>query len=295
MNKFIVLLIIQIAISSCKPKSQNIVEVSEIKTTYIIRSGTEIKHKEEYFDSLGNCIKEIYFGSQAGDILRIVENKYAGTLLLQSIEKSAEGKISETVTNNYNNTHLILQTFEKNGDIKSKKSYIYYNNGNIKREVSEISEVMISVINYDEKGNTETIFDQVYEDSTKTVLWKYMMTSFHNTYDTSGTRIIKNVCTKLMGYHEITDTLFIAEFDHDVFGNILLQRNIKTSVPGKPDSIRYQYSEKGYLESWISYTDPRTSGYAADTTFYQYDSIGRRIGERNSTSGIEYRYEFKRE
>ena len=96
MNKLPIIVILLFVFNSCKTKTEDPILVAEIKTTYIVRSDDEIKHKEEYFDSLGNCIKEIYYGSNSGDTVSIVENSYAVTLLLQSIEKNRNGEIQQT-------------------------------------------------------------------------------------------------------------------------------------------------------------------------------------------------------
>ena len=225
MNKVTLIVILLFVLNSCKTKTEDPILVAEIKTTYIVRSDDEIKHKEEYFDSLGNCIKEIYYGSNSGDTVSIVENSYAVTLLLQSIEKNRNGEIQQTTIHHYDNTNLSQKIVIRHDDTMLIQNYSYYDNGNIKREITlypqETITPVINIRNYDIKGNPETTYDQIYEDSTMIVLGRYEMTSYINTYDTSSNRLVKVVATKLFGYYEITDTLYITSFKYDSLGIIL--------------------------------------------------------------------------
>jgi len=293
MNKYLFFFILIYCFISCKSKQEETPSVFSTINTFIISNDIEIRNKEVCFDSLGNCIREIYFGSREGDTISSTEHKYTGTLLLESIEKNSKGKIVETRIYNYENTYLKQNTIIKEMDTILRKKYFYYSNGKIKREVTEFLQDKITPIirinNFDEHGNIEKIYDQIYEDSTKLVLGRYELTSYNYTYDSTNNRIIKTVATKLFGYYEIADTLFIAKFDYDSSGNLSIQHNIKKTSKESPDSIHYNYSENGDLINRISYF---TSNSWADTVFYKFDNLGRKIGERNSTSGIEYRYVF---
>ena len=257
MNKLPIIVILLFVFNSCKTKTEDPILVAEIKTTYIVRSDDEIKHKEEYFDSLGNCIKEIYYGSNSGDTVSIVENSYAVTLLLQSIEKNRNGEIQQTTIHHYDNTNLSQKIVIRHDDTMLIQNYSYYDNGNIKREITlypqETITPVINIRNYDIKGNPETTYDQIYEDSTMIVLGRYEMTSYINTYDTSSNRLVKVVATKLFGYYEITDTLYITSFKYDSLGNLITQNYSFNSNKDDPDSIQYEYKEKGFVLSKKSY------------------------------------------
>ena len=298
MNKVTLIVILLFVFNSCKTKTEDPILVAEIKTTYIVRSDDEIKHKEEYFDSLGNCIKEIYYGSNSGDTVSIVENSYAVTLLLQSIEKNRNGEIQQTTIHHYDNTNLSQKIVIRHDDTMLIQNYSYYDNGNIKREITlypqETITPVINIRNYDIKGNPETTYDQIYEDSTMIVLGRYEMTSYINTYDTSSNRLVKVVATKLFGYYEITDTLYITSFKYDSLGNLITQNYSFNSNKDDPDSIQYEYKEKGFVLSKKSYFLDRNRSNQNSTfiTFYVYDKKNRLIEEQNS-DGLSYRYEYK--
>jgi uncharacterized protein with GYD domain len=298
MNKVTLIVILLFVLNSCKTKTEDPILVAEIKTTYIVRSDDEIKHKEEYFDSLGNCIKEIYYGSNSGDTVSIVENSYAVTLLLQSIEKNRNGEIQQTTIHHYDNTNLSQKIVIRHDDTMLIQNYSYYDNGNIKREITlypqETITPVINIRNYDIKGNPETTYDQIYEDSTMIVLGRYEMTSYINTYDTSSNRLVKVVATKLFGYYEITDTLYITSFKYDSLGNLITQNYSFNSNKDDPDSIQYEYKEKGFVLSKKSYFLDRNRSNQNSTfiTFYVYDKKNRLIEEQNS-DGLSYRYEYK--
>ncbi|MBK7036340.1 MAG: hypothetical protein IPH42_08360 [Bacteroidetes bacterium] len=298
MNKLPIIVILLFVFNSCKTKTEDPILVAEIKTTYIVRSDDEIKHKEEYFDSLGNCIKEIYYGSNSGDTVSIVENSYAVTLLLQSIEKNRNGEIQQTTIHHYDNTNLSQKIVIRHDDTMLIQNYSYYDNGNIKREITlypqETITPVINIRNYDIKGNPETTYDQIYEDSTMIVLGRYEMTSYINTYDTSSNRLVKVVATKLFGYYEITDTLYITSFKYDSLGNLITQNYSFNSNKDDPDSIQYEYKEKGFVLSKKSYFLDRNRSNQNSTfiTFYVYDKKNRLIEEQNS-DGLSYRYEYK--
>lgn len=299
MNKLICIYILLIAIYSCDTNSGNTINVAGIKTTYILRSGSEIKHKEEHFDSLGNCIKEIYFGSRPGDTVSIVENTYAVTLLLQSIEKNPSGEIQQTTINQYENTYLSQKIVVRHADTMLIQNFTYHDNGNIKREVTQFPQgkttPVINIRNYDKKGNPETTYDQIYEDSSMIVLGRYEMTSFNNTYDTSSNRLIKVVATKLLGYYEMADTLFEIMYNYDHEGNLLAENYRNKFAKDSPDSISYRYSSSKMLVNKIAYSSPTRKSeleLQSDTTYYQYDALGRLIKERSSLSGNGYRIEY---
>ena len=298
MNKVNIIALILFVLNSCKTKTEDPILVAEIKTTYIVRSDDEIKHKEEYFDSLGNCIKEIYYGSNSGDTVSIVENSYAVTLLLQSIEKNRNGEIQQTTIHHYDNTNLSQKIVIRHDDTMLIQNYSYYDNGNIKREITlypqETITPVINIRNYDIKGNPETTYDQIYEDSTMIVLGRYEMTSYINTYDTSSNRLVKVVATKLFGYYEITDTLYITSFKYDSLGNLITQNYSFNSNKDDPDSIQYEYKEKGFVLSKKSFFLDRNRSNQNSTfiTFYVYDKKNRLIEEQNS-DGLSYRYEYK--
>lgn len=298
MNKLPIIVILLFVFNSCKTKTEDPILVAEIKTTYIVRSDEEIKHKEEYFDSLGNCIKEIYYGSNSGDTVSIVENSYAVTLLLQSIEKNRNGEIQQTTIHHYDNTNLSQKIVIRHDDTMLIQNYSYYDNGNIKREITlypqETITPVINIRNYDIKGNPETTYDQIYEDSTMIVLGRYEMTSYVNTYDTSSNRLVKVVATKLFGYYEITDTLYITSFKYDSLGNLITQNYSFNSNMDAPDSIQYEYKEKGFVLSKKSYFLDRNRSNQNSTfiTLYVYDKKNRLIEEQNS-DGLSYRYEYK--
>ncbi|MBK7567272.1 MAG: hypothetical protein IPI31_05540 [Bacteroidetes bacterium] len=298
MNKVPLIVILLFVLNSCKTKTEDPILVAEIKTTYIVRSDNEIKHKEEYFDSLGNCIKEIYYGSNSGDTVSIVENSYAVTLLLQSIEKNRNGEIQQTTIHHYDNTNLSQKIVIRHEDTMLIQNYSYYDNGNIKREITlypqETITPVINIRNYDIKGNPETTYDQIYEDSTMIVIGRYEMTSYINTYDTSSNRLVKVVATKLFGYYEITDTLYITSFKYDSLGNLITQNYSFNSNKDDPDSIQYEYKEKGFVLSKKSYFLDRNRSNQNSTfiTLYVYDKKNRLIEEQNS-DGLSYRYEYK--
>ena len=298
MNKLPIIVILLFVFNSCKTKTEDPILVAEIKTTYIVRSDDEIKHKEEYFDSLGNCIKEIYYGSNSGDTVSIVENSYAVTLLLQSIEKNRNGEIQQTTIHHYDNTNLSQKIVIRHDDTMLIQNYSYYDNGNIKREITlypqETITPVINIRNYDIKGNPETTYDQIYEDSTMIVLGRYEMTSYINTYDTSSNRLVKVVATKLFGYYEITDTLYITSFKYDSLGNLITQNYSFNSNKDDPDSIQYEYKEKGFVLSKKSFFLDRNRSNQNSTfiTLYVYDKKNRLIEEQNS-DGLSYRYEYK--
>ena len=298
MNKLPIIVILLFVFNSCKTKTEDPILVAEIKTTYIVRSDDEIKHKEEYFDSLGNCIKEIYYGSNSGDTVSIVENSYAVTLLLQSIEKNRNGEIQQTTIHHYDNTNLSQKIVIRHDDTMLIQNNSYYDNGNIKREITlypqETITPVINIRNYDIKGNPETTYDQIYEDSTMIVLGRYEMTSYINTYDTSSNRLVKVVATKLFGYYEITDTLYITSFKYDSLGNLITQNYSFNSNKDDPDSIQYEYKEKGFVLSKKSYFLDRNRSNQNSTfiTLYVYDKKNRLIEEQNS-DGLSYRYEYK--
>lgn len=298
MNKVTLIVILLFVLNSCKTKTEDPILVAEIKTTYIVRSDDEIKHKEEYFDSLGNCIKEIYYGSNSGDTVSIVENSYAVTLLLKSVEKNRNGEIQQTTVYHYDNNYLNQKIVIRHEDTMLIQNYSYYDNGNIKREITlypqETITPVINIRNYDIKGNPETTYDQIYEDSTMIVLGRYEMTSYVNTYDTSSNRLVKVVATKLFGYYEITDTLYITSFKYDSLGNLITQNYSFNSNMDAPDSIQYEYKEKGFVLSKKSYFLDRNRSNQNSTfiTLYVYDKKNRLIEEQNS-DGLSYRYEYK--
>ena len=298
MNKLICIYILLIAIYSCDTNSGNTINVAGIKTTYILRSGSEIKHKEEHFDSLGNCIKEIYFGSRPGDTVSIVENTYAVALLLQSIEKNRLGEIQQTTINHYDNTYLKEKIIIRKDDTMLIQNFIYHANGNLKREITQFPQgkttPVISIRNYDLKGNPETTYDQIYEDSSMIVLGRYEMTSFNNTYDTSSNRLLKVVATKLLGYYEMADTLYITSFNHDSLGRLIKQNNLLKPSNEVPDSIQFEYTDNGLILYKISYysSGDITGHNNIDSTFYLYNKKDQLIGEQD-TNGLNYRYEYK--
>ena len=298
MNKVNIIALILFVLYSCKTKTEDPMLVAEIKTTYIVRSDNEIKHKEEYFDSLGNCIKEIYYGSNSGDTVSIVENSYAVTLLLQSIEKNRNGEIQQTTIHHYDNTNLSQKIVIRHDDTMLIQNYSYYDNGNIKREITlypqETITPVINIRNYDIKGNPETTYDQIYEDSTMIVLGRYEMTSYINTYDTSSNRLVKVVATKLFGYYEIADTLFVKTFKYEADGTLLAEINNRKYDKTTPDSIIYSYSEPGQLINKITYFTPGKKLIESDTTYYQYDSRDRLIMEHSSLSGSGIKIQYSK-
>lgn len=298
MNKVSIIVILLFVYNSCKTKTEDPILVAEIKTTYIVRSDSEIKLKEEFFDSLGNCIKEIYYGSKPGDTVNIVENSYAVTLLLKSVEKNRNGEIQQTTIQHYDNTYLSQKIVIRHEDTLLIQNYSYHDNGNIKREITsypqETTTPVINIRNYDIKGNPETTYDQIYEDSSMIVIGRYEMTSYINTYDSSSKRLAKVVATKLFGYYEIADTLYITSFKYDSLGNLITQNYSFNSNKDAPDSIQYEYTEKGLVQSKKSYFVNRNRSNQNSTfiTLYVYDKKNRLIEEQNS-DGLSYRYEYK--
>lgn len=299
MNKYIVFFVILFSIFSCKPNIDEPIKVSTIKTTYIINSGKEIKHRVEYYDTLGNCIKEIIFGSNSGDTVSIIENSFAVTLQLQSVEKNRSGEIQQTTINHYENTNLNEKIIIRNNDTMLIQNYTYHDNGNLKREVIQFPQgkvtPVINVRNYDIKGNPETIFDQIYVDSSMKVLGRYEMTSFNNTYDENTNRLSKVIATKLLGYYEETDTLFEKRYSYDDLGNIIKEYYPIKLTEEVPDSINYIYSDTGLLKNKISYyTTIKQSQpeLQSDTIYYQYDTFERLIKEYSDFSGYGYRIEY---
>ena len=124
-----------------------------------------------------------------------MENSYAVTLVLQSIEKNRNGEIQQTTIHHYDNTNLSQKIVIRHDDTMLIQNYSYYDNGNIKREITlypqETITPVINIRNYDIKGNPETTYDQIYEDSTMIVLGRYEMTSYINTNEKSQNHLVK--------------------------------------------------------------------------------------------------------
>ncbi len=93
---------------------------------------------------------------------------------------------------------------------------------------------------------------------------------------------------------EITDTLYITSFKYDSLGNLITQNYSFNSNKDDPDSIQYEYKEKGFVLSKKSFFLDRNRSNQNSTfiTFYVYDKKNRLIEEQNS-DGLSYRYEYK--
>lgn len=299
MNKRIVYLFLILTIAACKKKQQvKEPSVYSEKLTYVIAPAGELLRSEELFDETGNCIKEIQFGSRIEDTIKVIKNTYQDSLLMESIIYGAKNQVLQKIGYMYENDALIKQYSIKGNDTLSITYFTYYQNGRLQREVTEypgnVKNPIITVSNYNKQGDLETIYKQIYEDSTQRVLTRYELNDFRNVYDKNSKKLIQVTATKLFGYYELTDTVFIINYKYDAAGNRILQKYKKNSTQGEADSIRFTYSENNLLVSQIRYTTKGKSTLSrvvADSVFYTYDDKNRLAAERNPL-GLGFRYAY---
>ncbi len=271
---------------------------SSQKSTYVITAGGELLRTEQLFDTSGSCIKEIQFGSRIEDTIKIIKNSFKDSLLLQSRIYGAKNKLLQTISYVYQNGTLENQYSIKGGDTLTISYFTYFQNGRLQREVTEypgnVKNPIITVTNYNRKGDIETIYKQIYEDSTQRVLARYELSEFRNEYAENSKKLIQVIATQLFGYYEIKDTVFIINYDYDVSGNRVLQKYKKNTTQGEPDSIRYHFSDNNLLMDKIVYTtkgNSSASTLVADTMRYTYDEKGRLTSEKNA-EGLGFRYSY---
>ncbi len=299
MNKNIVLFFVILIFAACKNEhKKNEAVSSSQKLTYVITASGELLRTEELFDAYGNCIKEIQFGSRVEDTIKVITNTYKDSFLTASKIYGAKNNLLQTISYVYQNDALVNQFSIKGGDTLTISYFTYYQNGRLQREVTEypgnVKNPIITVTNYNSKGDIETIYKQIYEDSTQRVLTRYELNDFRNVYDENSKKLIQVTATKLFGYYELTDTVFIIKYDYDAAGNRILQKYKKNTTQGEPDSIRYHFSDNNLLMDKIVYTTKGNSIASlmiADTMRYNYDDKGRLTSEKNA-QGLGYRYSY---
>lgn len=269
------------------------------KLTYVINADTEVLRSIIKYDSTDLPFQEIYFGNRINDTISIINNFYSGILIVRRDELDGSGKLKEYVDYSYTNSFLTCERQIKGDDTITVKYYTYADDGSLRRETTvypqEKLHPIITVQYYDSKGNTEKIYTQIYEDSTKLVLTRYEMQSFKNTYNDLQ-QLVKKEITYLFGYYETADTISVTSYYYNSNGKMTTLINNKRAANDNTDSIQFYYSTSGLLDKKITYFTPakdKATKPVIDTTFYTYDGNGRLIEERNTLNKTGFRYNYK--
>ncbi len=291
--------VVLLGMFSCNTPQTKIIAPKKEKFTYVIADDTEVLRSIVKYDSSNLPIQEINFGNRKNDTIRIINYFYSGLLLVRKDILDRKGVLNEYFDYAYTNGILSGEVHVKGIDTLTIKYYTYADDGSLRRETTVYPQEKINPITtvqyYDSKGNTEKIYTQIYEDSTKLVLIRYEMQSFKNTYNELQ-QLVKKEVTYLFGYYESTDTISVTNYRYDQSGNLAAQINNKKAAGDQTDSMLYIFNKSGLLDKKITYlttNNKKEVVSAVDTTSYTYDMNGQLIEELNAAKKSGFRYIYK--
>ncbi|HMU68970.1 MAG TPA: hypothetical protein PK511_03605 [Chitinophagales bacterium] len=282
--------------ASCSDSKDPVIAYT--KSMYVLNKDEEELRSVTDYDSIDRIIAEYIIGRKGRD----------------TVEKSTyvygdDGLIRNTTFSNDKITHqqfyvyagsMLMQMIETDGhDTIGITDYVYYPTGKIKRTVLQLvydkSSPTIIVTNYNRHGDKETMYKQIYEDSSRLVLSRYEMDKFISTYDSSE-KMIRNIDQFFLGYYEEADTTLDVSYQYDDAGRLIVERNAKRIDTSVPDSIFYFYNAAGLLQEKLVFTSSahhREKVVTTDRVQYDYDKNGRLIKEYSFYYKTGRRYSYR--
>lgn len=298
MTKWLFILVISGIVACNAPEPKTINPVKQ-KFTFVLADDTSLLRSITKFDSADLPIQEIFFGNRKNDTIRVINYYYSGVLLVRKDELDRKGVLNEYFDYAYTNGILSGEVHVKGVDTLTVKYYTYAVDGSLRRETTvypqEKINPIITVQYYDNKGNPEKIYTQIYEDSTKLVLTRYEMQSFKNTYN-SLQQLEKKEITYLFGYYESADTISVTSYRYNPSGKLSAQINNRKAAGDQTDSIQFIYNNKGELDKKITFLTTNNKKEAVsviDTTSYTYDMNSQLTEELSTLNHTGFRYVIK--
>lgn len=285
--------------ASCEQGDHLKSTVSSVTSTYQIGGGDTILKRQSCYDSAGSLIAEYVFGSRMDTVQKTLyryddnglryKAVYNGkSLTHEAFVVSAGGRI--------------LRIVERSGaDTLSITDHTYYPTGELRRVVVQYvydpTSPITVVTNYDPQGKPETVYRQIYTDSSRIVISRMEMDKYTYTFDTAQ-RLIRSVATITFGYHEAPDTLQDVRNIYDVQGRLLTTHHVHAADTKTPDSIHYVYGDALPPVMRIEYFNQRRNAehfVLSDSIHMVHDALGRLQEERSTLSGkhMLYRYSEK--
>jgi len=285
--------------ASCEQDDHLQSTVSTVTSTYQIGGGDTVLKRQSCYDSAGSLIAEYVFGSRMDTVQKTLyrydanglqyKASYNGnTLMHESLVMSAGGRIMRIV--------------ERSGtDTLSITDNTYYPTGELRRTVVQFlydsTSPLTVVTNYARNGKPETVYSQIYSDSTRIVISRMEMDKYTYTFDTAQ-HLIRSVGTITVGYHEAPDTLEDVRYQYDTLGRLLTTHYIHSADARTPDSIHYVYGEGLQPVMRIDHLHLQRKGemlVLTDSIHLLHDAEGRLLEERSTLSGkhMLYRYSEK--
>lgn len=298
MTKWLYVLLLSGIIACNSPEPTTFIPAKQ-KFTYLLADDTALLKNITKFDSAGLPIQEIFFGNRKNDTIRLINYYYSGELLVRKDELDRKGALNEYFDYTYTNGILSGEVHVKGVDTLTVKYYTYALDGSLRRETTVYPQEKINPITtvqyYDNKGNTEKIYTQIYEDSTKLVLTRYEMQSFKNTYN-SLQQLEKKEITYLFGYYESADTISVTSYRYNTSGKISAQINKRKAAGDLTDSIQFMYNTSGLLDKKVTFSTTNNKKEAIsviDTTSYTYDMNSQLTEEFSTLTNTGFRYVVK--
>lgn len=293
-----VFILFVLAGSSCNKDLpiQNADKIS-INTYQILRSDTILRSVQYYSEGFRWLQQEVFY-SVGGAAFKKDVYHYTDTLLIQ-IESFSGDKLQRLVEQSWSGNRLMQRTESDGVKLISRTRYFWYPTGKIRREVTEYlydpDNPIISVINYDKNGLRESMFRQIYEDSSRLVISRYEMDAWkRNNHPETGLPE-EELHLHYFGYHESADTISLTAYRYSAQGQLLSEQYLVRGDPAMPDSVLYRYDTSGLKTvQFICYPASVTGLKQArtDTIHYAYDASKRLISERFSESGLEILYRY---
>lgn len=282
---------------SCTNKKNTGPESAVIRTHYSIIDGNQIKRSEAHYNEHGQLILEVFLNSK-GDTNRQIVYTYIDTLLVQT-DTYVNGVQVLSSKYRYVGSRMIECLNMDSNIAISKTYYDWFPTGQKQREVTEYyydkHMPITTVTNYNQSGQTESVYRQIYDDSTRRVIRRYEMDSYRTLTDTATGKPLRELVLIHFGFHEPADTLLDTRYQYDEEKNLQKAIFSYKNAPDQPDSTFWSYRSDGLPSiqiNWYSTGSTRGNIVSPDTLLFEYDAMKRLISEHSSQSGSTQKYIF---
>lgn len=272
-------------------------DIDLIKSTFQVGGNDTILKKQEVFNAQGQLIALYTFGSRKNDTVQrtiyIYDQEGLKAVRVFDHNKLLREELHTTIGGR---TMRVITMQAK--DTVSVSDYTYFPTGTIKRMVVQYgydaSAPITVVTNYNAQGETESIYKQIYEDSTRVVLSRLEMDKFVHTYNEAG-QLVGSNGTFTFGYHEAPDSILNVTYQYDAQGRLIKTHHKIKGLVSTLDSIRYAYPNgmEKYRIEYHTVKHREVPDQITDTIFSNYDEKGRLVFERSTMSGRTFLYTYQ--